>query len=117
MEITEIDMNVKRTLIPWYIFRQALNAQPKHGRENWLAFWRFGDYGVAIRQDETRIEDVVRLLFPDEKGEVIHYGIGAASFDHAGILHRGERQRNIARRALVANAIAIGKKRPPRICW
>ena len=66
-------MNVKRTLIPWHVFRQALNAQSMtRDLENWLAFWRFGDAGVAILQDETGIEDVIRLLFSDEKGEVIH---------------------------------------------
>ena len=64
---------MKRSLIPWRVFREALNAQlTARDLENWLAFWCFGDDGVAILQDETGIKEIIALLFPDEKAELIH---------------------------------------------
>jgi len=63
---------LRRTLIPWYLFRQALDTQPQYNREHWLTYWYFADIGVSIFQDESGIKDVVTLLFPHEKGEVIH---------------------------------------------
>jgi hypothetical protein len=62
---------MRRTLIPWHLFRQALHIQVPHDLENWLT-WRFADEGVAILQDESGIQDVIQLLFPDEKDKVIH---------------------------------------------
>jgi hypothetical protein len=59
-----------QSLIPLHLFRQALRIQVPHDLEHWLAFWRFSDEGVAILRDESGIQDVIQLLFPDDK--VIH---------------------------------------------
>jgi len=65
-------MAIARRLIPWHLFRQALHIQVPHDLEQWLTFWRFADEGVAILQDESGIQDVIQLLFSDERGKVIH---------------------------------------------
>jgi hypothetical protein len=62
----------KREIIPWFLFRQALHKRLKRDRDEWLTFWCFSDDGVSIVQDESAIQDVIGLLFPDQKAETRH---------------------------------------------
>jgi hypothetical protein len=62
---------LQRALIPWFVFRQALQKKLNCDPEKWLAFWSFADDGVGLAQDESQVQDVIQLLFPG-RSEIRH---------------------------------------------
>ena len=63
---------MKRAVIRWFVFRQALCKRVQRDRDEWLTLWRFADDGVPILQNESKIEDMLELQFPDHKSETRH---------------------------------------------
>jgi hypothetical protein len=44
---------MRRSLIPWHVFREALECQRAAGLENWLARWGFTNDGVVLIGADT----------------------------------------------------------------
>jgi hypothetical protein len=58
---------MKKSLIPWHIFREALEGQNPEALEHWLGRWGFSNDGVVLIGADIR--SVSQLLsFPRRKG-------------------------------------------------
>lgn len=46
---------MKKLLIPWHVFRAALEGQDSEALEHWLDHWGFTNEGVALISVDTRL--------------------------------------------------------------
>jgi|GEM_PF-4890616 len=57
-----------KTLIPWHVFHDAIDAANPYSLDLWLARWRFMDGGVILFQgDKPMTESVNTVSEPFEK--------------------------------------------------
>jgi hypothetical protein len=50
----DIRETMKKSLIPWHIFRDALESQDADALEHWLDHWGFTNDGVVLISMDTR---------------------------------------------------------------
>ena len=52
---------MRTSIIPWHVFREALEWQESGSVENWLERWGFTNDGVVLINGEMRAESRARL--------------------------------------------------------
>jgi hypothetical protein len=60
---------MKKTLIPWRVFRDALQGQHYGVLETWLARWGFTNDGVVLLEAEDRLRESVHQLSQDQQDD------------------------------------------------
>ena len=51
---------MSREIMPWRVFLEALNKQPRARLDGWLARWRFTDEGAILQLEPVQPEDSLR---------------------------------------------------------
>jgi hypothetical protein len=71
---------MSRAIIPWQVFLESLDRQPRPILGEWLTRWGFGDDGVfAVFENpqpakdlRRQVENTVLQLIKPNRGETIH---------------------------------------------
>ena len=57
---------MKKSLIPWHVFREALEGQGREVLEQWLDHWGFTNDGVVLISADSRSQ--LPVLFVEPRG-------------------------------------------------